>query len=105
MTDDQIIYSIGRDMTRFELQSGTKPDAIVISTEMERILGQSRWLIATKVERRGRLTAENRLLGCSLFVNPCMDPEMFIIGMRCVLESPRKHQPMFELPDQEGDEA
>ena len=104
MTDDQIIYSIGKDMTRFEMQTGMKPDAIVVSEDIERTLGESRWLIAQRVEKNGRITAENRLLCCSLFMNRSLDSEMYIIGMKCVLERKRKPQPIVEIPDQEGDE-
>ena len=103
MTDGQIIYSVGRDMTKFEMQMGFKPDAVLCSEAIYRTLAESRWLIAHKVERNSRITADDRLLGASLFMVRNLEPEMYIVGMKCVLEKQRHYEPKFEPPDREGD--
>ncbi len=91
MTDDQIIYSVGRDMARFEILTGTKADAIVVSEEIWETLARSRWLVAKKAVKQNRITVQNSLLGLSLISGRSLDPEMYIVGMRCVVEEPRKN--------------
>ena len=86
MTPGEMCWQINRAAAIHEMETGKRPEVIVVSRDLYYELSRTLMVVAHLVEDTEKIGHEERLFGMRLDVNPMQRGMKYILGMEFELE-------------------